>query len=177
MESRLAPLSLIVHVLLAAMLVGPQILMFFAVAPASWLIEDDDLRSSVVRVIARRFATLTVFALVGLLVTGLFQFYSDSIVPPSIQEDMNDYRWGGLFMTKMTLFLVLIAMIAFHAAVLARRIARITEDVQSGRAERYELERARRNSLMFSGLMILVSVSILALGVLLSYPPYADQHL
>jgi hypothetical protein len=39
--------------------------------PASWLIEDDDLRSTVVRVIARRFAALTVLALVGLLATGL----------------------------------------------------------------------------------------------------------
>lgn len=174
MESRLAPLSLVLHVLFATILVGPQILMFFAVAPASWLIEDDDLRTTIVRVIARRFATLSILALVGLLVTGLVQFYSDSIVPPSIQEDMNGYRWGGLFMLKMTFFVTLIAMIAFHAAVLARRIGRVTEEVKAGRVERWELERARRNSLLFSGLMILVSVAILALGVLLAYPPYAD---
>ncbi len=169
--------SLVVHVLLAAVLVGPQILMFFAVAPASWLIEDHALRTSVVRVIARRFATLSIVALVGLLTTGLFQFYTDAIVPPQIQDEMNDFRWGGIFMLKMTLFLVLIAMIAFHAAVLAQRIARVTAAVEAGRADMWDLERARRNSLLFSGLMIVVSVSILALGVLLAYPPFADQSL
>jgi uncharacterized membrane protein len=166
--------SLIVHVLLATILVGPQILMFFAVAPASWLIEDDELRQRVVRVIARRFATLTMIALVGLLITGLIQFYDDAVVPPAIQESMTDYRWGQIFMWKMTLFVVLIGMIAFHAMVLARRIGRVTEEVKAGRLERWELERARRNSLVFSGLMILVSVGILALGVLLAYYPYAD---
>ncbi len=166
--------SLVVHVLLAAVLVGPQILMFYAVAPASWLIDDHALRTSVVRVIARRFATLSAVALVGLLVTGLYQFYTPSIVPLSIREDMNDHRWGMVFQLKMTLFLVLIAMVGFHAAVLARRIARVTEAVASGQLEMWELERARRNSLVFSGLMIVVSVAILALGVLLAYPPFAD---
>lgn len=171
----MAALSLVIHVLLAAVLVGPQILMFLAVAPASWLIEDHDLRSSVVRVIARRFAVLSVVALVGLLITGLYQFTSPAIVPPAIRANINGYRWGGLFMLKMTLFVVLIAMIAFHGAVLARRIGRVTEEVKAGRLEHWELERARRNSLLFSGVMILVSIAILALGVLLAYAPYADQ--
>ena len=166
--------SLIIHVLLASVLVGPQILMFLAVAPASWLIEEDELRQRVVRVIAGRFAALTVIALVGLVATGLFQFYDDAVVPPSIQESMNDYRWGQIFMLKMTLVVVLVGMIAFHGAVLARRIGRVTEEVKAGRLERWELERARRNSLLFSGLMILVSVAILALGVSPAYYPFAD---
>jgi uncharacterized membrane protein len=166
-----------VHVLLAAVLVGPQILLFLAVTPASWLIDDDNLRSSVIRVITRRFAVLSVIALVGLLATGLFQFYSPEIVPPSIQDDMSGYRWGMIFMVKMTLFLVLIAMIGVHAAVIGRRMRAITERVQAGTAERYELERARRDSLLFSGLMVLVSISILCLGVLLAYPPVADMAL
>jgi putative copper export protein len=173
----LGELSLVIHVILAAVLVGPQVLMFYAVAPASWLIEDDDLRTSVVRVIARRFASLTVVALAGLLITGLWQFYTPSVVPPSIQDSMNDYRWGGIFMLKMTLFVILVGMIAFHGAVLARRIGAVTEEVKAGRAERWALERARRNSLVFSGLMVLVSIAILALGVLLAFAPFADQSL
>jgi len=166
--------SLVVHVLAATILVGPQILMFFAVAPASWAIEDDDLRTFVVRVIARRFATLTVIALVLLVATGLFQFYQDDVVPPDVRENMVDYRFGLIFMTKMTLLVVLVGMIAFHAAVLARRMAAVTEGVKSGALERWELDRARRNSMLFSALMILVSIGILALGVLLAFGPYAD---
>jgi putative copper export protein len=164
-------LSLIIHVSLAAILVGPQLLMFLAVTPASWLIGDHELRTQVVRVIARRFAVLSVFALIGLLLTGLYQLYN--VTPDIIREDMTDYRFGVIFMIKMTLFLLLIAMIAFHGAVLARRMARVTEELRAGRAEAADLEGARRNSMLFSGLMVLVSFAILAMGVLLGNPQYS----
>ena len=170
----MSEVSLVIHVLAATIIVGPQVLMFFAVAPSSWAIEDDDLRSFVVRVIARRFAALTVLALIAVVGTGLFQFYQDDVVSPDIRENMADYRWGGIFITKMILLVFLIGMIAFHGAVLARRMAAVTEGVKSGVLERWELDRARRNSMMFSALMILVSIGILALGVLLAFSPYAD---
>ena len=164
-------LSLIIHVSLAAILVGPQLLMFLAVTPASWLIGDHELRSQVVRVIARRFAVLSVVALVGLLLTWLYQLYN--VTPDVIREDMTTYRFGIIFMVKMTLFLLLVAMIAFHGAVLARRMAAVTEEVKAGRAEAAALEGARRNSLLFSGVMVLVSFAILALGVLLGNMQYS----
>lgn len=164
-------LSLVIHVSLAAILVGPQLLMFLAVTPASWLIGDHELRTLVVRVIARRFATLSVIALVGLLVTGLYQFYN--VTPDSVTDDMTAYRFGIIFMIKMTLFVLLIAMIAFHGAVLARRMAHVTEEVKAGRLEVGALEQARRNSMLFSGLMVLVSFAILALGVLLGNMQYS----
>ncbi len=164
-------LSLIIHVSLAAVLVGPQLLMFLAVTPASWLIGDHELRTQVVRVIARRFAVLSVVALVGLLLTGLYQLYN--VTPDTVREEMTDYRFGIIFMIKMTLFVLLIAMIAFHAAVLARRMGRVTEELRAGRADPAELEGARRNSLLFSGLMVLVSFAILALGVLLGNMQYS----
>lgn len=170
----MSEVSLVIHVLAATILVGPQILMFFAVAPASWAIEDDDLRTFVVRVIARRFATLTVIALIALLATGLYQFYQDDVVPPDVREHMTDYRFGLIFMTKMTLLVILVGLIAFHAIVLARRMAAVTEGVKSGALERWELDRARRNSMLFSALMILVSVAVLALGVLLAFGPFSD---
>jgi uncharacterized membrane protein len=173
----MSEISLIIHVVFAAILVGPQVLMFFAVTPASWAIEDDDLRTFVVRVIARRFAVLTVIALVVLLATGLFQFYRDDVVPPAIREDLGGFRFGVIFMAKMTLVVVLVGMIAFHASVLSRRMATVTEGVKSGSLERYELDRARRNSLMFSALMILVSLGLVALGVLLAFAPFADEAL
>jgi putative copper export protein len=145
--------------------------MFLAVAPASWLIADHELRTNVVRVIARRFAVLSVVALVGLLITGLYQLYN--VTPDVVREDMTAFRFGTIFMIKMTLFVVLIAMIAFHGAVLARRMAAVTEAVRSGSAEVGALEHARRNSLLFSGVMVLVSFALLALGVLLGNPQFS----
>ena len=74
-------ISLGLHVFFASILVGPQVLLFLAVVPATWLIEDEGLRRSVTRVVTRRFGVLSGISLVGLLATGLYQFYSDGIVP------------------------------------------------------------------------------------------------
>lgn len=161
--------SVMIHVVLATILVGPQVLLFFAVTPASWLIEDDALRTQVVRVIARRFAVLAIAAIVGLVITGLFQYYNDAVVPPVVRENVNEYQFGPVFVIKMTLVTALVGLIIIHGVIFARRIAHVTAEVQAGRMERYDLEQARRNSLLFSGLMILVSVAIVMLGVALRF--------
>lgn len=166
-------LSLVLHVFFVTVLVGPQVLLFLAVTPATWAIEDHDLRTLVVRVIARRYALLTLIALAALLVTGLYQLYN--VTPVPIREEMMDYRYGTIFVLKMTVFLILIGLIAVHGMVFARRTARVAEAVQAGELERWELERARRNSMVFSGSMLLVTLVLLALGVLLGNPEYARQ--
>ena len=164
-------ISLIIHVTAAALLVGPQVLMFYAVTPATWLIDDEPLKRAVVTVVARRFGMLAMISLVVLLVTGLYQFYS--VVPPAIQDDMMGYRFGLVFVTKMTLFTVLVVLILLHAMVFSRRIARLSDAVQAGTGDRDELERARFRSFTFSLLLVLVSIAVLWLGVTLGNPAYA----
>jgi uncharacterized membrane protein len=170
-------LSLGLHVLFAAILVGGQVLLYFAVVPSTWLIDDERLRSAVTRVVARRFGMLVGLSLVGLLVTGLFQFYRDELVPPVVQEEMLDYRWGWVFMVKMTLFVVLVAMIAVHGMVFGRRIRVASDAVAAGEQDAIgQLERLRRNSLLFSALMVLVSVALVLLGATLSNDAYSLQR-
>ena len=162
---------LIVHVVFAAILVGPQVLLFFAVTPASWMIEDHDLRTVVVRVIARRFAVIAVFALVMLLVTGLYQL--SVITPGPIVEDMLDYRVGPIIVAKIALLVVLVGLLMVHSSVFAQRVALVTEGVKSGELEGWEFDRVRRNSLILSGLIMLVSFVVLALGVVLANHEYS----
>jgi uncharacterized membrane protein len=167
-------LSLCLHVFFAAVLVGPQLLLFYAVIPSTWLIEDEGLRRSVTQVVTRRFAMLSGISLVGLIVTGLYQFYSDNIVPPGVREEMMDYRWGLIFSTKMTLLIVLIALTAVHGIVFGRRIRAASEAVERGEVEPGQLESARRGSMLFSSLILLVSVALLFLGVTLGYAGYSE---
>ena len=157
-------LSLIIHVSAAVLFIGPQVILFLAVVPATWLIEDERLRRDVTLVVTQRFAKLAGAALVVLLVTGLYQFYS--VVPTNVSDDMMNYRFGTLFMTKMILFTIVVALVAFHI-VIGKRVGRLTEAVIAGEGEAFELDSARRNSFLLSALMILVSFAILAFGVML----------
>ena len=163
-------LSLILHVTAAAALVGPQILLFLAVVPATQHLSDVD-RSLVTRTVTRRFGMIAGVSLVALLLTGLYQFYE--VVPVVVQEGMNDFRFGPLFMAKMTLFLALLALIAMHAAWLGPRIQAALDRAGTDGAAATELARLRRRSLWVSAAMVSVSLLVLALGVAMGHHEYA----
>ena len=120
------------HVLFAALLVGGQVLLYFAVLPSTWLIEDEGLRRRVTLVVAHRFTWIVGISLVGLIVTGLAQFYTDIFVPPDVRENMTEFHFGRVFMVKMLFVTILIIMIAVHGAVFGQRIGRISDAVQAG---------------------------------------------
>ena len=168
-------ISLGLHVLFAAILVGGQLLLFYAVVPSTWLIEDEKLRRGVTRVVTTRFAWLAAAAIVGLVITGLFQFYQDTLVPPDVRENMMDFRFGAIFSAKMTLFVVLVVLIAVHGIYFGRRIGRMSKAVAAGEAEPGDLERLRRNSLLFSAVLLLISIVLIFLGATLSNNAYTDQ--
>ena len=170
-------LSLCLHVLFATILVGPQILLFYAVIPSTWLIEDEGLRRSVTAVVTRRFGMLSGISLLGLLITGLYQFYAGDIVPEGVRDEMMDYRWGLIFSAKMTLLLVLVALIAVHGAVFGKRIRAASEAVARGEMEPGLLEAARRASLLFSTLIMLVSIALLCLVVALGNSAFSEVPL
>lgn len=157
-------LSLILHVFAATLIVGPQILLFFAVVPATWIIEDEQLRRAITRVVTQRYGMIAGVALVVSLVTGLYQFYN--VTPDSVTEDMNSYRFGWIFITKMTLFTVFIGLVAYHARV-GRRIGRLADAVVAGEGDERALDNQRRTSFMLSALMMFIAVAILVFGVLL----------
>ena len=166
----MAELSLVLHVIAATLLVGPQVLLFFAVVPATWFVDDEQLRRDVTRTIVGRYGMIAGIAVVILLVTGLYQFYS--VTPDYITEDMSSYRFGWIFITKMTLFTMLIVLIGVHAVV-GRRIGRLTDQVIAGEGDAARLDDARRLSFMVSAGMMLVSIGVLVFGVLLGRIEYS----
>ena len=157
-------ISLILHVSAAVLFIGPQVILFLAVIPATWLIEDQRLRRDVTMVVTQRFGKLSGFALVLLLVTGLYQFYN--LVPTAVSDDMMSYRFGALFMTKMILFTIVVALVALHVVV-GKRVGQLTEAVIAGEGEEFELDNARRRSFLLSALLMFVSFAVLAFGVML----------
>ncbi len=164
--------SLIIHVTAAAILFGPQVLMFYAVTPASWILSNEEVRRAVVKVIAGRFGQLTVIALVLLLVTGLYQYYS--VVPEPIREAPNDYRFGMIFAAKMGGVTLIVTLIAVHVIFFARKIARLSDAVIAGDEEQKgALDLARSQSFLVSLILLLVTFATLALGVTLGDASYS----
>ena len=139
-------------------------LLFLAVVPSTWLIDDEQLRRAVTRVVTQRYGVIAGIALLTSLVTGLYQFYN--VTPEVVSEDISSYRFGWIFIAKMTLFTIFIGLIAVHAVV-GRRIGRLADAVAAGNAEAYLLENPRRISLMLTLVMMSVAIALLAFGVLL----------
>lgn len=167
-------IALIIHVTGAAVLVGPQVLLFLAVIPSTKLIPDEALRREVTKLVTMRFGIISVVALVALLVTGLYQFYN--VTPDVITEDINAFRYGRIFMTKMTLFIVLVGLLVTHGAIIGPRIGRAADAVAAGEggAEAVTaLEGQRRRSMWISGALLLVSLAVLFLGVTLGNAEYS----
>ena len=165
---------LALHVLFAAMLVGPQFLLFFAVIPSTWLISDEGLRRSVTRVVTQRFGWMAGLSIMGLVTTGLYQLNS-GLIFADVRDNMMEYRFGAVFSTKMTVFLVLLVAIGVHGAIFGRKIRQMSEAVERGEAEQGQLEAARRNSLLFSTIILLLSVAVMFMGVTLSNHDYSFQ--
>lgn len=168
--------SLIVHVIAAAVLVGPQLVLFLAVIPATWLIPEERLRRDVTRVVTARFGMVAGLALVLLVVTGLYQFYS--AVPDEVRENLTDYRFATIFALKMLFFVIFIALLAVHTIVIGRRIRRQSDLVIADPGDEdaeFALDNLRRTSFMLSAFMLLVSFAVLALGVMLGDHNYSYE--
>ena len=89
-------------------------------------------------------------------------------VGPEIRDNMMSYGFGAIFLAKMVALLSLIVLIGVHGMVFGRRIRAASEAVERGDLDPSELEAARRASLLFSTLILLLSVAILFLGVALT---------
>ena len=169
-------IALIIHSFAAAVLVGGMILLFLAVTPATWLIDDAKLRRAVTRVVTRRFAIFTGIALIALLITGIYQFTSDTITPPDVQDDIANFHFGRIFMVKMFLVPLLVIVIGVHGMWFGPRIGRATDAVVESNNDSeavWKLESLRRTSLIFSFGMLALGVAIYGLGVTLGNHGYS----
>jgi len=148
------------HILAATVLVGPQFFLFMAAVPAIRTVEDAQQRARAMRVVTTRFGWLAWGAIAVLIITGIGNLYEIAPVDP---EDINDLNYGTIFMVKMTLLVVVVALMALHSFVLGPRLMRLTEQGASDA----DLASARRASMMISGLNLLLTLAIIFCAALL----------
>jgi uncharacterized membrane protein len=167
-----------IHLLAAAIWVGSQVFMFAAVVPALRVLDDAARRRAVV-VLNRRFAWLGWGALAVLVLTGI-----NNVIQRQRDYDIIfagrdwpwfdfDFRYAWIFVAKLALVAVVIALTAIHTEAVGPRLLALQE---SGRAGSEELGRMRRLSIVLSVLNLLAGVAILFLVALLQNGEFSFER-
>ncbi len=166
-----------VHILGIALFVGPQFFLAFAWVPASRQIEDLQVRARAMRTITRRFGYIGGIGLLLIIGAGSY-LISDWRDFYAVGGDVGftDLRFGVIFIVKMTLLLVMLAVVGAHMLFAGPRQLRLLEARAAGQdVSDEELRRVRMFSMALSITGLLLTLAIMVMGVSLSTTEYSLQ--
>ncbi len=143
------------HVLAAAIFIGPQVFLAAIAVPALRTIEDAQVRQRVTRAVTRGFGWLGGGALLMLLATGIWNYY-DADDKGLIDNDSFP-RYFIALQIKLTLVTAVLLLTILHGAVFGRRLQRLQEE----NASEADLAQARQFSMIASIATLAASVAIL----------------
>jgi uncharacterized membrane protein len=161
------------HIVAAAVWVGPQFFVFLATVPALRTIEDVRQRIRAMRVFAIRFNYLAWGAMAVLVLTGISNIFD---VRNDCDCDLTDLRWMTIFTAKMGLVVATIALTAFHSFWSGPRILDMQEQALESDGEPTTLASLRRASIAASSLALLASLAVMFLATLLATPEFSFQQ-
>ncbi len=159
-----------IHIVAVAVWLGPQFFLFVAAVPAVRLIEDDEVRLRVMRVIVNRFGWLAWGAMAVIVLSGISSLFQRTDDFPYVFD--TDFRYYHIFQTKMVLVGVAVLLTAAHTFVIGPRQLRLAEERGS---DSPEVRRLRRISIIVSSLALLVSVAVVYAGALLANHEFSFQ--
>jgi uncharacterized membrane protein len=177
LDETLRIIAVWVHILGIALFVGPQFFLAFAWPPASRLITDARVRVRVMRTITRRFGYLGGVGLVLIIVAGtyLISTWRDYYGIPD-DTGFTEIRYGVVFIVKMTLLIVLLAVTAAHAFIVGPKLSDLLEAQAEG--ERFQDDavrsmRLRSMALSITGLV--TALAMMVMGTMLATPAFSLQ--
>jgi uncharacterized membrane protein len=150
------------HILAAAIFVGPQIFLAAVAMPAMRSIADVQTRQAAVRRITRGFGALGGAALGVLILTGIWNY---AVVDDLgfLDRDIHQ-RYFIILQTKLTLVVVVLVLTGLHAMYFGRRL----QQLQETGAPEAEIASVRRWSMITSMVNLAASIVILLLAALLA---------
>ena len=160
------------HIVAAAVWVGPQFFMFIVMVPAVRAIADRDTRLRVLRLVTRRYAWLAWSALVILVLTGISNVF-DHEDESGISVLNFDWRYSWIFFTKMALVGFMIALTALHSFVVGPRQMALAEQEEE---DSEETARLRRSGIILSSVNLLAALVIIFASALLANEAFSIQR-
>lgn len=177
MDNFLHILAIWTHLLGIALFVGPQFFLAFAWVPASRGITDLPTRVQAMRTITRRFAYLGGAGLVMIVLAGSYliatwrDFYSQ---PDDIE--FTSLRYGVIFIVKMCVLLVMLAVVGVHTFVAGPRLLDRLEAQANGESVTAdELHSLRMQSMALSIVGLILALTLMAMGVAMNTHAYSFQ--
>jgi uncharacterized membrane protein len=167
-----------VHILGVALFVGPQFFIALAWVPASRQIPDLKVRVEAMRTVTRRFGYIGGAGIVLLVLAGSYliadwrNYYG---VPDEV--GFTELRFGVVFIIKMTLLMVMLAVVAFHMFYLGpKQIEAMEAQANSERISDEEVRRARMMSMGASILGLVLALALMVMGVMLNSANWSLQE-
>ena len=160
------------HILAIAVWVGPQFFLFIAALPAIRTIEDRQTRARVMRTIVTRFGWLSWAAMLVIVLSGISNLFQVGGDTPLNWASANDFRYGRIFVEKMVIVGLAVALTAVHTFVVGPRQLALAEQMEADAAE---TARLRRISIAISSVALLASVLAIFMGSLLANHGYSFE--
>jgi uncharacterized membrane protein len=167
-----------VHILGVALFVGPQFFIALAWVPASRQIPDLKVRVEAMRTVTRRFGYIGGAGIVLLVLAGSYliadwrNYYG---VPDEV--GFTELRFGVVFIIKMTLLMVMLAVVAFHMFYLGpKQIEAMEAQANGERISDEEVRRARMMSMSASVLGLALALVLMVMGVMLNSANWSLQE-
>ncbi|HET7738917.1 MAG TPA: hypothetical protein VFK32_10110 [Tepidiformaceae bacterium] len=171
--------ALWMHILGIALFVGPQFFLAFAWIPASRGITDLPTRAKAMRTITSRFGVIGGVGLAMIVVAGsyLIATWRDYYAQPDDVE-FTSLRFGAIFIVKMTVLLVMLALTGLHTFVVGPRLLeQIDIQAAGGRVDEAGILKLRKLSMMLSIAALVLTLVIMVMGASMSSTSYSLQEL
>ena len=165
------------HILGVALFVGPQFFLALAVVPATRQIADMKSRVETIRVVTRRFGWVGGAGLVLIVAAGSY-LIADWRDYYGVPEDIGftDLRFGVVFIIKMTLFVVMLAIVALHMFWLGpRQIEAMEAQANGERITEEEVRSARMQSVVASVAGLAIALVLMVMGAMLNTASWSLQ--
>ncbi len=155
------------HVIGVAIWLGGQIITAACVVPALRSVGDRTVWLDVLEGFTKRFGRVGIVAMVIIVITG------GAMVAPRLDQaenfgpDIYDARWGYIFVIKMALWAVMIALIGLHQFVFGPRQLELARESAAAEQDTPALKRVRRLTIILSISGLLVTLLVAGAGAFL----------
>lgn len=175
---------LFIHVAFVAVWVGSQVLVAVAVVPSLRRVQDGRQRLEALRVFTRRFNHVAWGAMAVIVISGgLMASERIDDVKAIGGDSIFDLRWGWIFAIKMSMFAVMVALVALHSFVVGPKQLELNQQAveraeKAGAAAGAETaaRTLQRKSIRISVAGLVLSLLVLGAGAFLGNGLFSFQR-